>query len=82
MDILLAHENVALQTQPCRYRCRRHPMLTGTGFCNDTTLSHMLSQQRLPNGVVHLVRARVIEILAFEINAATPNRIGQSGRLV
>ena len=43
-------------------------MLTGARFCNDPGLAHAARQQYLPQTIVDLVRAGVIELIAFEID--------------
>jgi hypothetical protein len=43
-------------------------MHAGSGLGNDAFLAHALRQENLAEHVVHLVRAGVIELLAFEIN--------------
>jgi hypothetical protein len=41
-------------------------MLAGTGFRDDAGLAHAPRQQRLADGVVDLVRAGVVQVLALE----------------
>jgi hypothetical protein len=41
-------------------------MLAGPGLGDDPPLAHAAGQQRLANGVVDLVRASMVEILALE----------------
>ena len=46
-------------------------MLTGAGLGDDPGLAHAPGQQRLADGVVDLVRAGVIEVLAFQVDLGT-----------
>ena len=43
-------------------------MLAGPGFGDDARLAHVLRQEHLAEGVVDLVRARVGQVLAFEVH--------------
>ncbi len=47
-------------------------MLTGSCLCDDAGLPHPLRQQGLPEDVVDLVGAGVVEILAFEVDGRVP----------
>ena len=50
-------------------------MLSCAGFRNDALLAHALCEQGLAKAVVDLVRARVIQIFALQIDlAAIPGR--------
>ena len=44
-------------------------MLAGAGLGDDAPLAHALGEQDLADGVVHLVRAGVVQILALEVDA-------------
>ena len=46
-------------------------MLAGARFGYDTPLAQPPRQKDLPDGIVDFVGARVIQVLAFEINPAT-----------
>ena len=67
--VLFAHVDDALQPEQCRRGGGRHAMLTGPGLGNDPLLAHPHGEERLPQDVVDLVRAGVIEVLALEIDA-------------
>jgi len=67
-NIFLAHVNIALETQTRADRCSRYAVLAGAGFGNDAFLAHAARKQPLAEAVVDLVSARVIQILALEIN--------------
>jgi hypothetical protein len=43
-------------------------VLAGTGFGDDARLAHAPRQQGLADGVVDLVRAGVVEVLALEVD--------------
>jgi len=45
-----------------------NPMLPGAGLGDDPPLAHALGEQHLAQRVVELVRARVVEILALQID--------------
>src|ERR1700752_3911944 len=68
MDIFLAHKDFALQAKPRRHGRRRHPMLAGSCFGDDSFFAHFACEQDLADGVIDLVGAGVAEILALEIN--------------
>ncbi len=79
--VLGAHVDDALQVQQRAHRRGRHAMLAGAGLGDDPPLAHPLGQERLAERVVELVRARVVEVLALEIHAATHPR-GQPPRAI
>mmetsp|Transcript_4117 Transcript_4117/g.15030 ORF Transcript_4117/g.15030 Transcript_4117/m.15030 type:complete len:361 (+) Transcript_4117:43-1125(+) len=71
-----AHVNDALEAETRTHRRRRHTVLTGTSFSDNTLLTHALRQQRLSNRVVNLVRARVVQVFALQVHVRTlPVRI-------
>ena len=53
-------------------------MLTGPGLGDDAPLSHTLGQERLAEAVINLVRTRVVEVLALEIDASPTQVLGQT----
>ena len=65
------HEHLTLHAHQRTDRCRRHTMLSGSCLCDDTRLAHLLGQQDLTHGVVDLVSARVVQVLALQIESAT-----------
>src|SRR5204862_4750860 len=69
-----AHVDDALEAEQRTRRRRRDTVLTRAGFGDDTPLAHTLGKERLPHGVVDLVRAGVREILALEKDAYTASR--------
>ncbi len=66
LDVGGAHVDHALQAQARGHGGAGHAMLAGTGLGDDAGLAHARGQQRLADGVVHLVRTGVVEILALE----------------
>ena len=56
-------------------------VLTGAGLGDDAGLAHPLGKQRLPEHVVDLVRAGVVEILALEEQPCSPGVLAHPGRL-
>ena len=52
-------------------------MLAGAGLCNDARLPEALGQKRLPEHVVDLVTARVIQILALEEDPRATGVLGE-----
>ncbi len=69
--VLGAHVDDALEVQEGAGSRRGHPVLAGTGLGDDPALAHPPSEQRLAEGVVDLVGAGVIEVLALEIRPPT-----------
>src|SRR5437867_3141508 len=64
-----AHVNDALQAEERAGGGGGHAVLSGAGLGDDALLLHPLGDQRLADGVVDLVRASVIEILALQKEA-------------
>ena len=64
--ILLTHEHLALQAEARGNGGRCHAVLAGTGLGRDAGLAHVLGEQRLAHGIVHLVGAGVIQVLALQ----------------
>ena len=69
-DVDLAHVDAALHAEEGRGRGGRDPMLARTGLGDEPGLSHALGQQCLPQHIVDLVGASVVQILALEEEAA------------
>ena len=65
-----AHEHLALQAHEGAHRSRCHAVLSGARLGNNARLAHALGHQYLAYGVVYLVGSRVVEVLAFEVEAA------------
>ena len=64
-NVFLAHENVALESKPCRNRCTGDTMLARTCLCNHPLLAHVFGQKCLPDSVVHFVGTGMIQIFAL-----------------
>ena len=62
----LAHVDAAFQAEHGAHRSGGDTVLTCTGFSDDTGLAHALDQQSLPECIVDLVRAGMVEILTLE----------------
>ena len=65
----LSHEDLALHTEKRRNGGCCHAVLSRACFCDDACLAHALGKERLPDAVIDLVRARVIQILTLQENA-------------
>ena len=65
LRILHAHVDLALHAKERRRRRCRHAVLTGSGLCDDTGLSHLLREKDLTEYVVDLVGAGVIKIFSL-----------------
>lgn len=68
LGILLPHENHALHAHEGGGGGGGHAMLSCAGFGDEAGLAHPLGQQCLPQYVVDLVSAGVVEILPLEID--------------
>ena len=77
-----AHVDVALEAEQRAGRRRRDAVLSRARLGDDAALAHAAGQQRLPEGVVDLVRAGVRQVLALEEDARAAGLRGQPPRLV
>ena len=68
LDVDGAHEDDAFEPEARAGGGGRHAVLAGAGLGDDTLLAHAPRQQDLPQHVVDLVRAGVIQLLALEID--------------
>ena len=68
LRIHLPHENHALHPHERRDRRGRHTVLARTGLCDEAGLAHLLREQRLAEAVVDLVGARVVQVLALQVD--------------
>ena len=64
--VLGAHVDDALEVEQRARRRGGDAVLAGAGLGDDPPLAHPLGEQRLPERVVDLVRAGVVEVLALE----------------
>ena len=76
--VLLAHVHDALHAEARAHGGRCDAVLAGAGLRDDPPLAEALGDQRLPDGVVDLVRTRVREVLALQIDARTADVGGQA----
>ena len=60
VNICCAHKYCTRQTKARCHRCHSNPVLTCSGFGNDTTFAHALCQQYLTKAVIYFVRPCVI----------------------
>ena len=65
-DVDRAHEDLALHAEERGDRRRRDAVHARARLGDETRLAHAPRQQRLSDRVVHLVRARVVEVFALE----------------
>src|SRR5690606_23222749 len=63
------HVDDAFQAQARRHGGGGHAVLAGAGLGDDPGPAHAAGQQRLADGVVDLVRAGVVQVLALEQDA-------------
>ncbi len=68
LDVFAAHIDHAFQAVARADGGRGHAVLARAGLGDDARLAHAARQQRLADGVVHLVRAGVVEVLALEVD--------------
>ena len=67
LDVNGSHKDDALHAHE-RTRCGGgHSVLAGTGLGHDAALAHVACNENLPDGIIDLVRAGVVEIFAFQI---------------
>lgn len=73
--VLGAHVNVALHAKLGTDSSSGHTVLSGTRLGNDALLAQSLGEQNLADGIVDLVRPRVVQVLSpgrYESANATP----------
>jgi len=82
LDIRLAHEDNAIQSE-ARADCRRgNTMLTGARFGDDAGLAHTPGEQDLAEAIIDLVRARMVQLIALEIDFRAIEMLGQPLRKI
>ena len=82
LDVLAAHVDHAGQSVARADGGSSHPVLAGAGLGNHPWFAHSLGQHGLANGVVDLVGAGVVEVLAFEENLRATLLQAQALRMV
>lgn len=58
------------------------PVLACTGFRDDTLLAHASCQQSLPDHVIDLVSARMVQVFAFQVNLRATQYVGPAGSVI
>ena len=71
LHIERAHVYRTRHVHQCACRGCGHTMLAGTRLGYDAGLAHTARKEYLPEGVVYLVGARMVEILTLEIQTAS-----------
>ena len=79
-DVLGAHVDDALEVQQRAGGRAGDAVLAGAGLGDDPRLAHALGEQRLPERVVDLVRAGVVEVLALEVDRVADLALSRSAR--
>jgi hypothetical protein len=77
-DVLLAHVHDALEPEQGGGGGGGDAVLAGAGLGDHAALAHAAREQRLADRVVDLVGARVVEVLALEVDPAPPSGVGQA----
>ena len=80
LHVLGAHVDDALHAEARADGRSGDAVLAGAGLGHDALLLEPPRDQRLPDGVVDLVRAGVAEILALEVDAPARRRCARRGR--
>ncbi len=68
LNVHRAHEDLARQVELRAHGCHCHPVLARARLGNDARLAHALGEQDLAQAVVDLVAARVVELVALEVD--------------
>ena len=77
--VFLAHVHDALEPESRAHRRRRDAVLSRARLGDDPPLAHPQREQRLPDRVVDLVRAGVVQVFALEQDRALPTRSESRG---
>ena len=78
--VLGAHVDGALEAEPGADRGGRHAVLARPGFGDDPLLAHAQGEHRLADRVVELVRPRVAQVLALEVDVRAAELLAQPVR--
>ncbi len=81
-NVFLTHVHDARQTEMGARRGGGDAVLARAGFGDHAAFAHPHGQQRLPHRVVDLMGARVVEVLAFQINLRTAALFAQPPRVI
>ena len=71
LNISFTHKHFALHIHQCADCSCSHTMLSGSCLGNDACLAHLLSHKNLSNGIIYLVRTRMVEVFALQIELAS-----------
>jgi hypothetical protein len=71
LGVLLSHVYLGVEVEQRPGHRRRRAVLARLGFGDESLLARLLRQERLSDGVVHLVDTAVEQILAFEVDVRT-----------
>jgi hypothetical protein len=82
LHVLRAHVDDALEAVAGADRRRRDAVLAGAGLGDDRGLAHAPGEHRLADGVVDLVRAGVVEVLALEVDLRPADLAREARRVV
>ena len=78
LDVAGAHVDDARQAEARGDRRGRDAVLAGAGLGDDAALAHPPREQDLADGVVDLVRAGVVELVALEVDLGAAELRGQA----
>ncbi|MDQ1113646.1 hypothetical protein QE418_003094 [Microbacterium testaceum] len=78
LGVDLAHVDDALEAEQGRGRRGGDTVLAGAGLGDHTGLAETFGEQRLPQHVVDLVRAGVVEVFALEEDACAAGVLGET----
>ena len=70
LDVDFAHVDRAVKPEEGRRRRKRHAVLSRARLRNDALLAHELRQKAFAHAVIELVCARMIQVLALQIDLA------------
>ena len=78
LHIDLAHVDRAGQAEQRRDGGRGNAVLPRASFGDDTGLAHALGQQDLTQAIIDLVTARMVQLIALEIDLGAADMLGQT----
>ena len=82
LHVLGAHVHDALHAVARGHRGRRDAVHAGAGLGDHARLAHATRKERLADGVVDLVRAGVVQILALDVDLRAAAELGEALRMV
>ena len=78
LHVRLAHEDDAFKAEARADRRRRDAVLARACLRNDPLLAHAPREQDLPEAIVDLVRAGMVQLVALEVDFRPPEMPGQA----